>query len=331
MKIHEVRRRRAVASGVAFATAVATTRMTHALDAPVWPQRPVHLIVGFPGGSTPDLAARVLADPLAQALGQPVVVENRVGASGNLATDLIARARDDHTIGLVINGNLTSAKLLQPGLPYDPMRDFSYLALVASAPLVLVGQADAPRGRAFLDAARAAGKRWNYGSVGIGSLGHLGMELLASKLPGLAAQHVPYAGNPQIVAALIGRQIELALVAPGVAMPQVRAARIAGIGVTSGRSVLASELPSLSELGVVDVALEVWNGLVGPASLTPPARARLASVVPEILSRPAIRQQFFEQSWQAAASPTGDALAARVRDETRRLGAIIEARHIRID
>ena len=90
-----------------------------------WPTRPVRILVGFPGGSTPDMAARTLAEPLSKALGQPVIVENKPGASGNIAADQVAKATDDHTLGVVINGNLTSAKLLYPQLPYDPAKDFA--------------------------------------------------------------------------------------------------------------------------------------------------------------------------------------------------------------
>src|SRR6187551_1310858 len=99
-----------------------------------WPTRPVKLLVGFPGGSTPDMAARTLAEPLSRALGQPVIVENRPGASGNIAADLAAKATDDHTLAVVINGNLTSAKMLYSKLPYDPAKDFAPISLLTTAP-----------------------------------------------------------------------------------------------------------------------------------------------------------------------------------------------------
>jgi len=146
-----------------------------------WPTKPLKIVVGFPGGSTPDVAARILADGLSKSLDQNVIVENRPGASGNIAADAVAKATDDHTLGLVINGNLTSAKLLNSKLPFDPARDFAMLSLVAKAPLVLVTQPDKPSGEAFFVAARNAGNMWNYGSVGIGSIGHLGMELLKNR------------------------------------------------------------------------------------------------------------------------------------------------------
>jgi tripartite-type tricarboxylate transporter receptor subunit TctC len=156
-----------------------------------WPTKPIRLLVGFPGGSTPDIAARTIAEPLSKALGQPIVVDNKAGASGNIAADQVAKATDDHTLGIVINGNLTSSKMLYPKLPYDPVKDFTYLSLIATAPLVLVAQNNLPSGTAFFDAARKAGDKWNYGSVGIGSVGHLGMELLKSRVPASSPSTCP--------------------------------------------------------------------------------------------------------------------------------------------
>ena len=299
--------------------------------APGWPNRPIRLLVGFPAGSTPDTIARAIADPLAHALGQPVIVDNRPGASGNIAADLVAKARDGHTLGIVINGNLTSAKLLYPKLPYDPARDFSPISLLATAPLVLAAPASAPEGAAFFDQAKAEGHRWNYGSVGLGSVAHLGMELLKSRVPGLNPEHVPYSGNPAVIVALIGGQVQMALVPPGLALPQVKAGKLRAIGVTSkGRSVLAPELAPLSQLGVPDFELEVWDALVAPATLPAPAQARLAGIVAGIMQTPEVRQNLFAQGWQAVgAAPEG--LAHRIQQESALLGNIIRARGIRLD
>ncbi len=296
--------------------------------AAVWPQRTVKLLVGFPPGSTPDMAARTIAEPLAAALGQPVVVENRAGASGNIAADLVAKARDDHTLGVVINGNLTSAKLLNPKLPFDPAKDFSYLSLLATAPLLLVAAPDLPGGRAFLDAAVAAGNRWSYGSVGNGSVGHLGVEWLKSRVPGLEAVHVPYQGNPQILTDLIGGQIQFALIPPGLALPQVKAGKVRAIGLTSvGRSPVAPDQPPLADFGVRDFNLEVWNALIGPASLSAPAQRRIVETVTTSLRDPAVRRRMIELGWQVVgSSPEG--MQRRVTDEARILSQIISSRGI---
>ena len=310
--------------------ATAQNDMRSSKTGAVWPTRAVRILVGFPGGSTPDMAARTLAEPLAKALGQPVIIENRPGASGNSAADQVAKAHDDHTLGVVINGNLTSAKLLFPKLPYDPAKDFAPISLLATAPLLLVAPASQPGGAAFFAAARQGGKQWNYGSVGNGSVAHLGMELLKSRAPGVLPVHVPYPGNPQVITAMLGGQIQMALIPPGVAMPHVRAGKLRAIGLTGGRSALVPEVPPLAEAGLRNVNLEVWTALVGPASLSPVAQARLSQEVPRIVRDAQTRQKLFDQGWQAVgSSPEG--LKRRIQDEAAMLGSIIQTRGIKIE
>ncbi len=296
-----------------------------------WPTKPIKILVGFPPGSTPDVAARTLAEPLSKALGQPVIVENKPGAAGNIAADQVAKANDDHTLGVVINGNLTSAKMLYSKLPYDPAKDFSYISLLTTAPLVLVTTPSQPDGKAFLDAARNGGDKWNFGSPGNGTVGHLGMELLKVKAGDLKAVHVPYPGNPQVVTALLGGQLQMALVPPGIAMPQVRAGKLKAIGVTSsGRNPLVPELPPLADAGLLNFQLEVFTALVGPSGLSKAAQAKLAAVVPGIVRDADTRQKLFTQGWQAVGtSPEG--LATRVKSETAILGGIIQMRGIKVE
>lgn len=297
-----------------------------------WPTRPVRLLVGFPGGSTPDIAARALSDGLAKALGQPVVVENRPGASGNIAADLVAKATDEHTLGIVINGNLTVAKLLNPATPFDPASDFAPISLLTTAPLVLVTAGSAPgtTPAELLAWAKGLGSAGNYGTPGPGTVGHLGMELLKSKT-GIAAAHVPFNGNPAVVTALIGGQIQLSLLPPGLAMPQVRAGKLKAIATTAPvRSSLVPELPTLREVGVTGTDLEVWTALVGPASLPPAAVARLSGAVVELLREPEVRSKLLNAGWQAAGTaPEG--LANRMRADTTQLAEIIRTRGIKTE
>lgn len=295
-----------------------------------WPTRPVRILVGFPGGSTPDMAARTLAEPLSRALGQPVVIENKPGASGNIAADQVAKATDDHTLGVVINGNLTSAKLLYPKLPYDPAKDFALISLLTTAPLVLVAPANEPGGTEFFAAARQGASQWNYGSVGNGSVAHLGMELLKSRVPGLTPVHVPFAGNPQVVTAMLGGQIQMALIPPGVAMPHVRSGKLRAIGLAGGRSSLVPEVPPLADAGVTNVNLEVWTALIGPVGLSKAAQARLAQEVPRIIRDADTRQKLFNQGWQAVGT-SPDGLRSRVKDEAAILGGIIQSRGIKLE
>jgi len=305
-----------------------TTRPTAVDIAASWPSKPLRILVGFPGGSSPDATARTLAQGLSKALGQPVVVDNKPGASGNIAADMVAKASDDYTFGVVINGNLTSAKLLNPKLPYDPATDFQFISLLTKAPLVLVAQTSLPSSHAFFDAAKASGSQWNYGSPGNGSVAHLGMELLKSKALGLQAVHIPFAGSPQIVSSMMGGQVQLAFMAPGVALPQVRAGKLKAIGITGGRSPLVADIPPLSDAGIQGVNLEVWNALIGPAKLPPAIVSKLSAAVVNVLRDPDVRQRLFNQGWQTVGtSPEG--LALRVREETAQLGAIIRSQGIK--
>ena len=297
-----------------------------------WPTRAVRIIVGFPAGSSPDLTARTLAEPLSKALGQPVIVENKVGAGGNIAADLVAKATDNHTIGLMINGNLTIAKLLNPKLPYDPLKDLAPISLIGVSPLVLTVPVSAPGASAqdFLAAARSAGDKWSYGSPGVGTVGHIGMELLKSRA-NINPVHVPYPGYPQVATAMIGGQLQLSMLPPALAMAQIKAGKLRAIGVTSsGRSSLAPELPSMAEAGVPGFNLEIWNAVAAPNSLPKPVAAKLSALLVEIARSPEIRQKLFQQGWQVAGtSPEG--LTNRIKLDTAELGGIIATRGIKPD
>ena len=173
-----------------------------------WPTRPLRLVCGYPAGSSPDLQARLLAEPLAKALGQPIVVENKPGAGGNIGADLIAKSSDGHTIGIVGNGPLTSAQFLYSNLQYDPAKDLAPIALVGSAPLVWVVPKTAFTGAVndYVKWLVTAGDNANYGSIGAGSGGHLGMELIKESL-GVNPVHIPFPGGPQILNGMLAVRV----------------------------------------------------------------------------------------------------------------------------
>ncbi|PND37812.1 ABC transporter substrate-binding protein [Paucibacter aquatile] len=252
---------------------------------PAWPAaRPIKLIVPFPAGSSPDLVARWLAEPLAAAQGQTVLVENRPGAGGNVGTALAAQAAPDgYTLLLTIQGPLVTAPLLNPKLPYDPLRDLRPIGLVASSPNVLVlGSGVNARDCAeFVRQARVQGVAWNYGSVGNGSASHLAMESFKARA-GLALTHVPYAGFPQVTNALLSGELQAAFMVPGLAMAQVRAGKLKALAVSSlGRVAALADLPTLVELGYPGFEAISWQALLAPA--------RTPSVVVERLSAELLR------------------------------------------
>ena len=325
-------RRAALALALAATFSPALAQSTTAAATPGWPSKPVKLVVGFPGGSSPDLVARTLAEPLAKALGQPVIVENKVGAGGNIAADAVAKATDDHTLGIMINGNLTIARLINPRINYDPLKDLAPISLIATAPLALAAPANAPGATAqeFFAAARASGDRWNYGTPGVGTVAHVGMELLKNKA-GINPVHVPYPGNPQVINAIIGGQIQLSLLPPAMAAAQARAGKLRVIGVTSsGRSTLVPEYPSLAEAGVKDFNLEIWNTMKKTQNIQQQVTARLSALFSEIARSPEVRAKLFQQGWQVKGT-TAEGLANRIQTDTRALGAVITSQGIKAE
>ncbi|MCB8745877.1 tripartite tricarboxylate transporter substrate binding protein [Rhodoferax sp. U2-2l] len=294
-----------------------------------WPSKTVRLVVGFPAGSSPDLTARALAEPLSKALGKPVIVENKVGAGGNIGADHVAKATDNHTLGLMINGNLTTAKLLNPKLPYDPLKDLQPVSLIGVSPLVLMAPKNAPGAdaAAFFAAAKLAGDSWSYGSPGVGTVGHIGMELLNAKT-GMKPLHVPYPGYAQVALAMVGGQLQLSMLPPALAMAQVTGDKLRAIGVTSsGRSALAPQLPSMREAGVANFNLEIWNAVAAPKSLPAPIVAELSNLIGAIVRAPEMRQKLFQQGWQVVgSSPEG--LANRIQADTQVFGRVIKSLEI---
>ncbi|MEJ5150224.1 MULTISPECIES: Bug family tripartite tricarboxylate transporter substrate binding protein [Comamonas] len=310
------------------AATLATLASTGALAADNWPSKPLHLIVGFPAGSSPDLTARALAEPLEKALGQPIIVENKVGAGGNIAAEYVARATDGYTFSVMINGNMTIAKLLNPAIRYDPLTDLQPVGLIGVAPLVLVAPAKAPEGKAFFEAASQAGSSWSYGSPGVGTIGHLGMELLKSRAK-IKPEHIPYPGYPQVFNGIQGGDLQLSMLPPALAMNQIQAGKLRGIGVSSAaRSPLAPGLPSLKELGIANYDMEIWNAVAAPKAMPKAHVDKLAAAVGEIVRSPEMRQKLALQGWQAVgSSPEG--LKNRIDADVKALGAIIKEQNIR--
>jgi tripartite-type tricarboxylate transporter receptor subunit TctC len=182
----------------------------------------------------------------------------------------------------------------------------------------------------WLSYAQKAGDKLSYASPGVGTVGHLGMELLKTKA-GLAAVHVPYPGNPQIITAMIGGQVQLALLPPAMAAAQVRGGKLKIMGTTStGRSTVAPDVPSLSEIGVRDYQLEIWNAVAAPASMPASVASQLANKVSEIVRSPDMRERLFQQGWEVVgSSPEG--LRNRIQADTQALGGIIRSQKIEVN
>jgi tripartite-type tricarboxylate transporter receptor subunit TctC len=307
-------------------SAVPSTSSGHV---PAWPSKPIRLLVGFPPGSSPDFVARAIAEPLSRELGQPVVVENRPGASGNIATAAVVNAADAHTFGVVINGNMTVAKLLSPATPFDPLRDLLPVGLVCEAPLLLAAPANASgSSQEFLVAARSAGSKWSYGSPGVGTIGHLATEVFKSRAH-IAPVHVPYPSYQKIAAAMVAGELQVAFVGLGAAMPLVEAGRLRAVGVTAAkRTPLAPNVPTLAEAGLPSMEFQLWTGVAAPKGTDRAIVQRLAAALSRIASTDAVRQQLRNHGYESVGLGP-DAFAARIAKDYALLEQVIRTQGIR--
>jgi len=297
---------------------------------PAWPDRPVRMIVAFPGGSTPDLAARAVSGHLAQALGQPVVVDNRAGGGGNIGTEAIVRATDGHTIGVTIGGPGSTAKVLNPALTYDPATDLTPISLLARLPFVLVVHPSVPAQtvQEFVAYARANPGRINYGSTGPGTLSHLVMEDFAASQR-FAAVHVPYRAVAQAVLDLVAGRLHAFFAASGGVLGQVRDGSVRALAVTSGvRMSQLPEVPTLIEAGLASEPSIAWIGMFGPANMPADRVARLAAEARTGLAAPEQRRMLETAGFEPVGSTPAE-FAALQRAEIARWGGLIRRLGIR--
>ncbi len=294
-----------------------------------WPERPVRIIVPFPGGSTPDTAARILLPHFTEVFGQPFVVENRAGAGGNIGTDAVAKATDGHTLGVSINGPLATAPALFPNLGYDPVRDIAPISLLVRTGQVLAVHPAVPA-RSFAEFvayARANPGRIAFGSVGAGSGGHLAMVDLMART-GTEMVHVPYRGFPQAVVDLVAGRIQAIVIIVSGILPQLREGLARALAVTAAERVpQLPDVPTLVESGLAGADSYAWIGLIGPSSLPAERVARLSTEAQRALARPDSRARMENAGFQVTAS---DAPAFRsfIAEEAARWGQLIRRQGI---
>ena len=300
--------------------------------AETWPSKEVKLIVPFAAGATPDIVARLLADTLQAKLGQTFVVENKPGASGNLGTDAVAKAPPDgYTLGISIGGPLAINTLLFSKLPYDPSTDLAFITMLATQPSALVvhtslGVHSVAELVALLK--RNPGK-YNYGSIGNGSLSHLAMEALAIK-SGTTMVHVPYPGSPQAMTALLRKDVQMGCLPAIAVTPHVASGQVRILAMSLGqRSALMPGVPTLKEEGL-DVEADAWNGLIAPARTPEAIIARIQGAVVAALAEPAIREKLAAQLMEPI--PTTPAqFRAKIDADLARWAPVIKAIDLKIN
>ena len=300
-----------------------------------WPlERPIHLIVPFPAGSSPDILARTLATPLGKKLGQHIVIENKPGAGGNIGTRFVARApADGYTLLYTINGPLVTAPTLyQKTLGYDPLKDLAPITLVATSPNVLVVNANFAGYNAadFVKQAKQQNGRWNYGSVGPGSASHLAMELF-KKQAGIELAHIPYNGFPQALTAVLAQDIQATFMVPAIAMAQIKSGKVKALGITSQSAV--ATLPDISPLalqGFADFEAISWNAILAPAGTPQTIISRLHAELTDLLASKEIKEKFAAQYFSTVGS-TPVELTQRMQQEKKRWDEVIESLKLSLD
>jgi len=314
------------------------TAITAALAAPAalaaWPDHPIKLIVPFPPGSSPDSLARLVAEPLSTRLGQPIVVENKAGAGGNIGTRLATQAKPDgYTLLITINGPMVTApSLYKKTLGYKPQSDLAPVSLIGTSPNVLAVPAESPAKTVaeFVSLAKARPGALNYGTVGPGSSSHLAMAMLEN-MADIRLQQIPYAGFPQIVTAMVAGDLQAGFMVPGIAMPQVQAGKVRVLAVTSLEpSPVLPGLPAMAGQGYPDFESISWNALFVPAGTPESIVKRLNEEIALVLAEPDVRKKMAMLYFDPAAS-SPEALARRIRDERTRWEAVIDRLGISLD
>jgi tripartite-type tricarboxylate transporter receptor subunit TctC len=306
---------------------LAACAMSGGALAQAWPARPVKLVVSFPPGTTPDTVARVVAPRMQEALGQPVVVENRAGAGGNVAADAVAKsAPDGYTLLVSTNAAVATNKVLYDNLPYDPERDLSTISLLATAPQALVAHTSVPAKsfKEFLDYARINPGRMSYGSTGSGSASHLTMELLKADAR-IFVVHIPYRGFPQAVTDTLSGNIQtMFAIIPGV-LPHIKAGKLTPLAVTAlKRSDLLPEVPSVKELGFPQLESLAWIGMLAPAKTPPEVIERLYAEARRALDQPEAKKILTSAGFDVAGSSPAE-FKAWQQSEIAKWGKVIRA------
>jgi tripartite-type tricarboxylate transporter receptor subunit TctC len=318
-------------SSLAFAALLATTAT--ASFAQDWPKSPVRVIVPFDAGSTPDSIARIVSERLAVRLGQPFVVENKSGASGNIGTDAIAKATPDgQTIGVSIAGPLAINTVLYKKLPYNPLTDIEPVSVAVSQASVLVVSSKhaAASAKDFAATLKGGSVKMTYASIGAGSNSHLGMQTVAAQTGGDYV-HVPYRGSGAAVTAILSGDVDMALLPAAAVMPHIKSGKMRGLAVASAnRSASLPDLPTFAESGLPSVQADAWIGFIAPAKTPAAVITKLNEQIAQVLAEPAVKEKLRLQYMD----PVGNTPAqfrTLLASDLARWKPIIEANKISLD
>lgn len=314
-----------------FATAMSFAAANPAF-AQSYPTRPIRFIVPFTAGTGPDILARILGEAMAKKLGQPIVVENKPGASGNIGTDLVAKAAPDGYTILVTVTTFSMAPALYKPLPFDPINDFAPIGEVAVGNLALVVNPtlNVNSVAEVVALAKAKPGTLNYASPGNGTPQHLAMELFKQQM-GVDIVHVPYKGSAGAVGDVIANQVPMMIMPVHTALPYATAGKLKILAVSGDkRSALAPDQPTFKETGMQDYDIDLWYGLLAPAHTPRPIVERLNQEISAALAQPDIRESLQKQGLTPATG-TPEALGGLIRSDLTRWEGVVSHAKIKAD
>ena len=301
--------------------------------AQTWPAKIVHIMVPFGPGSTPDIVARIIADGLKKEYPDSAfVVENKPGASGNIGTDAVAKAAPDGgTIGVSIGGPLAINTLLFSKLPYDPKKDITAVTQLITQPSALAVNPDlkVKTVQDLVTLIKANPGKYNFASIGNGSLSHLAMEAIAIKA-GTRLVHLPYPSSPQAVTAIIHNDAQMGCLPAISVVPQAKAGKLKVLAVsTAKRSPYLPDVPTLKESGI-DVEADAWMGLIAPGGMPKPMVDRINKDVVAIIKQPDVKQKLGATLMEPVGSSPED-FRALIDREVARWAPVIKAANVKVN
>jgi tripartite-type tricarboxylate transporter receptor subunit TctC len=305
--------------------------LINAASAQDWPAKPLRIIVPFAPGGVADSSARVVAEPLGMRLGQPVLVENRPGASGNIGTQAVAAApADGYTLLLGFDGTMVINPHVFPRVPFDTLMDFAPVTKLGDATLILVAHPSLPAKnlQALIELARS--KPLAYGTSGTGGTPHLAGELLKLRT-GAQLEHVPYKGGGQAIVDVVGGQIPLVFTAIATAQQYVRTGRLVALGVPSAkRSAALPDVPTFEESGLAGFDVTSWVGIFAPAKTPGPVIERLYKELALVLRTPFVKERYGVLGIEPVGNPPRE-FFEQVRDDLARWRKVVKAANIKVE
>ncbi|HUP30917.1 MAG TPA: tripartite tricarboxylate transporter substrate binding protein, partial [Usitatibacter sp.] len=300
--------------------------------AQAWPSRPIKMIVPFPAGGPTDVMTRILSDKLGQALGQPVVVENRPGAGGSIGADLVAKSAPDGYTLLMATGSTHSVGPYLQKLPYDPGRDFTPIVYVGYATNILLvsPKLGVNNVRELIEYAKKEPGRLTYATSGIGSVAHLTSEMFAA-MAGAKLTHVPYKGTQLSINDMISGQVGILFDNVMTAKPHVDSGRLKGIAISSlARSSIVPDIPTVAESGLPGFDSTNWFGVFGPAGMPRAVTDRIDIELNRILADPAIKERFHGLGFEITGGRGAD-LASVMQSEARKWSKVIQDANVKAE